>query len=88
MSVKFAGTKVASITAGVLFILVVVGIAFLVGGDALLWAIKGAPAKFSRYSETTFPLLWEYKVHVLTAVVLVAVIYFVRGMHDGPVKKY
>lgn len=88
MAIKFAGTKAASITAGLLFVLVVFAIFFLVGGDYAVWFFQVLPIKFSRYTETTFPLLWEYKIHLLTLIVLVAVISLLRKVNDGPVKKY
>jgi hypothetical protein len=87
MAIKFSGTKTASVTAGILFVLVVFAIFFLVGGDYAVWFFQVLPIKFSRYTETTFPMLWEYKIHLLTFVVVVLVISFLRKVADGPVKR-
>jgi hypothetical protein len=88
MAIRFAGSKAASVTAGVLFVLVLFAIFFLVGGDYAFWFFQILPVRLSHYTETTFPLLWEYKIHLLTLIVLVAVISFLRKVHDGPVGKY
>ncbi len=88
MAIKFSGSKAASITAGVLFVLVLFAIFFLIGGDYAVWFFQVLPIRLSRYTETTFPWLWEYKIHLLTFIVLVLVISFLRKVHDGPVKKF
>jgi len=88
MAIKFAGSKAASVTAGVLFVLVLFAIFFLVGGDYAFWFFQVLPIKLSHFTQTTFPLLWEYKVHLLTLIVLVLVISLLRKVNEGPVKKY
>lgn len=87
MAFKFSGTKAASITAGILFVLVLFAIFFLVGGDYAFWFFQVLPIKFSRYTETTFPLLWEYKIHLVTLIVVILVISLVRKVNEGPVKR-
>jgi hypothetical protein len=87
MAFRFSGSKAASISAGVLFVLVVFAIFFLVGGDYAFWFFQVLPIKFSRYTETSFPLLWEYKIHLLTLIVVVLVISFLRKVNDGPVRR-
>ncbi len=88
MAIKFSGTKTASVTASILFVLVLFAIFFLVGGDYAVWFFQVLPMRLSRYTETTFPLLWEYKIHLLTLNVLVLVINVLRKVNDGPVKKF
>jgi len=88
MANKFVGTKAAQFTAGLLFVIVLFAIFFIVGGDYAVWFFQVLPLKFSRYTETTFPVLWEYKIHLLTLVVLVVVISILRKVNDGPVSKY
>jgi len=88
MAFKFSGTKAASLTAGLLFIVIAFAIFFIVGGDYAVWFFQVLPMKFSHYTETTFPLLWEYKIHLLTFIVVVLVISFLRKVNDGPVRKF
>ena len=88
MSMTFSGSKAATFTAGIVFLLAVVAVAFIVGGDSLLWAVKAAPVQLSRYAQTAFPTLWEYKIHILTFTAVVLVIVFLRKVNDGPVKKH
>ena len=59
MAFRFSGSKAASISAGVLFVVIVFAIFFLVGGDYAFWFFQVLPIKVSRYTETSFPLLWE-----------------------------
>jgi hypothetical protein len=87
MAFRFSGSKAASISAGVLFVVIVFAIFFLVGGDYAFWFFQVLPIKVSRYTETSFPLLWEYKIHLLTLVVVVLVISFLRKVNDGPVRR-
>jgi hypothetical protein len=88
MAKGFSGSKAASVTAAVLFILVVVAIVLIVGGDELIWSLRGAVAQFSRSSQGTFlPTIWEYKFHILVFGAVIGVLFFIRKMHDGPVKK-
>lgn len=87
MAFKFSGTKTASVTAGILFVLVLFAIFFIVGGDYAFWFFQILPVKLSHFTETTFPLLWEYKIHLLTLIVVVLVISFVRKVNEGPVKR-
>ena len=88
MAKGFSGSKAASVTAGVLFLLVAAAIVLIVGGDEFVWAMRSAFAQFSRSSQGTFlPTIWEYKFHILVFGAVIAAIFLVRKMSEGPVKK-
>ena len=87
MARGFSGSKLASFIAGALFLLVAAAIILIMGGDDLMWWLRTMPTRLSRATETTFPTLWEYKVYILVFAAVIGVIFFVRKMHDGPVKR-
>ena len=87
MAKGFSGSKAASVIAGVLFLLVAAAIVVIVGGDDVMFALQTLPLKLSHAGETSFPTLWEYKIHILVFAAVIAVIFLVRKMHDGPVKR-
>ena len=89
MARQFSGSKAASITAGVLFILVAAAIVLIVGGDEFIWSMRSAFAAFAHSSQGTFlPTIWEYKFHILVFGAVIAAIVLVRKMSEGPVRKH
>jgi len=89
MASELSGSKTAQVIASVLFGLVLVAIIFLVGGDSVTWSLQSFVGAFSRSTQNTFlPTIWEYKVHILVFGAVIAAIFLVRKMSEGPVKKH
>ena len=88
MAREFSGSKAAQISASLLIVLVLVAIIFLLGGDSVTWSLQTFAGAFSRSTQNTFlPTIWEYKIHILVFGAVIAVIFLVRKMSEGPVKK-